>query len=336
MTTILLFALGPSYNQPKFSPCATWNPNATTFADQTTVGINPNDIYVDINNTIYVAANTLNSIQIWLEGNMTPAKNISSGLSSPFSAVASITGDIYIDNGYTNHRVDMWSWNATSSVAVMNVTGRCFYLFLDINDTLYCSNDLEHKVVKMSLNSGSNTPIIAAGTGMPGSQADMLYFPNGIFVDKNFNLYVADLGNNRIQLFQSGQLNATTVLTNGSSGLIQLNNPSSVVLDGDEYLFISDNGNNRIIKSGPNGFQCFLGCTGTSGSAPNQLYSPYGLRFDSYGNLFVADYRNNRIQKFFLMTNSCGKYLISSYQTDLLEKLVKNKVCFFLQNLLSF
>jgi hypothetical protein len=313
MIILLLFVLGPSYNQPKFSPCATWNPNAITFANQTTVGTSPNDIYIDINNTIYVAAQSLNLVQVWFEGNIVPNKTVSGGLSSPFAAVASITGDIYVDNGNVNHRVDMWSWNATSSVPVMNVTGRCFFLFLDINDTLYCSNDLEHKVVKMSLNSGSNTAIIAAGTAIPGSQADMLHFPNGIFVDKNFNLYVADYGNNRIQLFQSGQLNATTVLTNGSSGLIQLSNPSAVILDADEYLFISDSANNRIVRSGPYGFQCLLGCSVGSGSASNQLNHPYGLRFDNYGNLFVADHGNNRIQKFLLMTNSCGEYFILSY-----------------------
>jgi sugar lactone lactonase YvrE len=260
---------------------------------------------------------------------MVPVKTISNGLNSPFATAASTTGDIYVDNGNTNHRVDMWSWNATSSVAIMNVTSRCHSLFLDINNTLYCCTDVGHKVVKMSLNSGSNTATIAAGTGTSGSQAYMLSYPNGIFVDKNFNLYVADYQNNRVQMFQPGQLNATTVAGNGSSPSIQLYWPTAIVLDADEYLFISDSANNRIVRSGPYGFQCLLGCSGASGSASNQLNRPYALRFDSYGNLFVADSGNNRIQKFLLMTNSCGKYLISSYQTDLLEKLVKAKLVSF-------
>jgi sugar lactone lactonase YvrE len=335
MTTILLLCvLGPSYNQPKFASCATWNSNAITFADSTIVGTNPIDIYIDINNTIYIAAQSLNLVQIWLEGNMTPAKTLSVGLSNPFAAVASTTGNIYVDNGNVNDQVDMWSWNATSSVAVMNVTSRCISLFLDINNTLYCSNDQEHKVVKTSLSSGSTAAIIAAGTGVNGSQADMLYDPNGIFVDKNFNLYVADYGNNRIQLFQSGQRNATTVAGNGFSGSIQLHHPTGIVLDADEYLFISDTGNNRIIRSGPYGFQCLLGCSGGSGSAPNQLKLPHTLRFDSYGNIFVVDHGNNRTQKFLLMTNSCGKYLISSHRTDSLEKFSrKQRLLLSTQNL---
>lgn len=50
-----LLLIGPSYNQPKFSSCATWNTNAITFANSATVGTSPQGIYIDINNTIYVA-----------------------------------------------------------------------------------------------------------------------------------------------------------------------------------------------------------------------------------------------------------------------------------------
>lgn len=37
--------------------------------------------------------------------------------------------------------------------------------------------------------------------------------------------------------------------------------------------------------------------SGTAGTAANQLYYPYGLALDSSNALYVADYRNNRIQK---------------------------------------
>ncbi|CAF4377167.1 unnamed protein product, partial [Adineta steineri] len=72
------------------------------------------------------------------------------------------------------------------------------------------------------------------------------------------------------------------------------------------YLFIADTNNNRIIGQGPYGFRCLFGCTTISGSTSNQLYSPRTLRFDSYGNLFVADGYNNRVQKFILASNSCS------------------------------
>jgi hypothetical protein len=137
----------------------------------------------------------------------------------------------------------------------------------------------------------------------------MLNTPYGIFVDTNFDLYVADYGNNRIQLFQSGQLSGITLA--GATSLtttITLNNPTGIVLDADKYLFIADNGNSRIIGSGPNGFRCLFGCFGSWGSASNQLYWPCSLSFDSYGNMFVTDLANSRLQKFILLNNTYGKY----------------------------
>ena len=324
-----------SYNQPKFSECATWNPKAITFTNSTTVGTNPNGIYVDINNTVYAVAYNLNQVSVWLEGNMTPARTISGGFSLSFTVVALVTGDIYIDNGAVNYRVVKWSWETTTSVTVMNVTSRCISLFIDHQQTLYCSQDKEHKIVKMSLTSGSNTPTIAAGNGTNGSEAHLLSSPKGIFVDKHVNLYVADFSNNRIQLFQSGELNATTVAGNGAPGTITLNGPIAVTLDADGYLFISDYANNRIIRSGPFGFQCLLGCSGVAGAASNQLNGPHALSFDSYGNIFVADRANNRIQKFLLATNSCGKHLLPYCRMNLFGKFSKNNARIFPQKSLS-
>ena len=68
-----------------------------------------------------------------------------------------------------------------------------------------------------------------------------------------------------------------------------------------------DSNNDRIVGSGPNGFRCLVGCSGSQGSASNQLNTPITLSFDSYGNMFVTDCGNNRIEKFILTNNSLGK-----------------------------
>jgi hypothetical protein len=171
-----------------------------------------------------------------------------------------------------------------------------------------------HQVVTQSLNSASNALTIIAGTGTAGSSSNMLYYPEGIFVDINFDLYVADFSNCRIQLFRAGQLNATTVAGNGAPGTITLSCPSGIVLDADKYLYIVDLHNDRIVGSGPNGFQCLVGCSGSRGSASNQLYNPFSISFDSYGNIFVTDDYNNRIQKFILQDNLCGKLFYNKWK----------------------
>jgi DNA-binding beta-propeller fold protein YncE len=80
------------------------------------------------------------------------------------------------------------------------------------------------------------------------------------------------------------------------------------VLDASGYLFITDYNNHRIIATGPIGLRCIVGCSGYGGSAANELYYPRSLSFDNYGNIYVTDTENQRIQKFFLATNSCCKY----------------------------
>jgi hypothetical protein len=211
--------------------------------------------------------------------------------------------------------VEKWLLNATVGVPIMSICSECYGLFIDISDTLYCSMLDSSQVVARSLNSNGNT-FTTFGTGICGNASNMLCNPVGIFVNTNFDLYVADSANNRIQLFRSGESNATTIIINGASGTITLNGPTGVVLDADEYLFIVDCDNHRIIGSDVNGFRCVVGCFG-GGPAANQLWYPYTLSFDSYGNMFVTDTSNNRIQKFILSTNSCGKYINIRFSSEL-------------------
>ncbi len=229
-------------------------------------------------------------------------------------------GDIYIDDGGSNGRVVKWISNTDTFVTVMNVDSACWGLFIDINDTLYCSMHISHKVVKRWLNDTVMTSTIVAGTGNNSSASNELNEPRGIFVDVNFDLYVADCVNDRIQLFQVGQSDGKTVAGNASPNVtIQLDCPTGIVLDAEKYLFIVDQGNDRIVGSGPNGFRCLVGCDRDYHDwddyydESSQLSTPFTLSFDSYGNMFVTDRGNGRIQKFLLLENSCGKFKTMKY-----------------------
>jgi hypothetical protein len=304
----MYFIIGPSYNQPKFCPSATWNLNATTFANVSTVGATPYGIYIDTNNSVYVTEQALQQVQVWSEGSMIPTRNISGGLLNPYGLFVTDNGDVYVDNGASNNRVDKWTINAANSTIAMYVDGRCYSLFIDIYGNLYCSLDTYHTVVRKLFDDDANISTIVAGNNVAGNAPNMLNSPRGIFADLNLNLYVADFANNRIQRFESGQFNATTVAGSSANGTITLNGPTGITLDTDGYLFIVDSTSFRIIGSGPDGFRCIVACTITNGPALNQLDSPSSLSFDNYGNLFVVDTSNSRIQKFPLMSNSCGKF----------------------------
>ncbi len=299
--------LALSFNQPKFSLTAIWNSNGITFADRSIVGVLPLAIFVNTNNTIYVANRRNKQILVWNEGSINSTKTVCGNFTDSNSLFVASNGDIYIDDGYKNGRVQKWISTTKTFDTVMPVNSSCYGLFVDINDTLYCSMFENHRVVKRCLNGPVMTSVIVAGTGFPGPASDEFNGPYGIFVDLNFDLYVADCENDRIQLFQPEESNGITVAGIESPyPTIALLCPSGISLDASKYLFIVDRYNHRIIGSGPNGFRCLVGCYG-GGSQSNQLYFPFSFSFDRSGNMLVIDQANHRLQKFLYMEKSCGK-----------------------------
>ena len=237
-----------------------------------------------------------------------PTRNISNSLLQPKGLFISNNSDVYVVNGGSNGRVDWWTWIGTIGTFATNGNETCYSLAFDLGNNLYCSFSLGHKVIKRSMNMSSNATTLAAGNGSVGSSSLMLNVPRGIFITRSLNLYVADCGNNRVQLFSSGQLNGTTVAGTGASGTIAMSCPVAVTLDGSGYLFIVDQNNHRIVGAGSAGFRCIVGCSGQNGSMPFQLQLPRSLAFDTDGNLMVGDWGNGRVQQFVLASNSCGKF----------------------------
>lgn len=266
------------------------------------------DIFIDTNNTIYATIYASNRTLIWTAGSSVPTRILTQNLVNLMGVFVNREGAIFLDAAGSTGRVDKWTWNGTSGVPIMYACKQCYDLFIDDADRLYCSMGDVHQVIRKELRSASNAFTIVAGTGSAGSASDMLNRQWGIFVDINFDLYVADEKNHRVQRFPAGQRTAVTVAGSGSVNVtIILSYPTAITLDADGYLFIVDSSNHRVVASGSNGFRCMAGCSNSSGSASNQLSYPKSLSFDRDGNLFVIDEFNNRIQKFLFTGNFCSK-----------------------------
>jgi hypothetical protein len=162
------------------------------------------------------------------------------------------------------------------------------------------------------------------GDGGPATSAE-LHAPYGVAVDAFGNLYIADYYNNRIRMVApNGTI--TTVVGNGYGvGIVggysgdggpatsaELNNPSGVTVDASGNLYIADTLNQRIREVTPGGTittvagngscaikdangKCFSGDGGPATSA--ELLYPTGLALDASGNLYIADWGNERIRK---------------------------------------
>ena len=246
------------------------------------------------------------SVIVFFDGDVTHIPLWRAFLHERSGLFVAVNGDIYISY-LSNSGIRKWISSTKQWVKVTQLNQYCEGLFIDINDYIYCSASSNDQVVKRSLENKPNSTIIVAGNGTAGSLSHMLDNPTGIFVDTNLDLYVADSDNDRIQLFVYGQLNGITVA--GNNLTIELKYPIGVVLDADKHLFIVEYDNHRIVRSGPNGFQCLFGCSQLPGSSSTRLKRPTSISFDSRGNIFVADPYLERIQKILLITNSCtSKY----------------------------
>ncbi|MEI8290371.1 MAG: immunoglobulin domain-containing protein [Verrucomicrobiota bacterium] len=91
---------------------------------------------------------------------------------------------------------------------------------------------------------------------------------------------------------------------NGAATSASLNAPTGVAVDTSGNLFIADLFNNRIRKVDTNGIISTIAgnglgaFSGDGGVATNgELQSPYSVALDVFGNIFIADFNNNRIRK---------------------------------------
>lgn len=277
--------------------------------------MSPSGLFIDASNTLYAMNRQLDLICIWTQGSNNFSRTVQALANILGSIFVAMNGDIYVAH-QTQGQVYRWAVNNVTAVVAATFNASCTSIFMDTNNSLYCSMTARNQVVRQVHVVNNATKITVAGTGVNGSASDQLREPAGIYVDKNMNLYVADMGNNRIQKFRYDQKNGTTVAGNGSVGTISLNRPYAVVLDGDGYMFIIEVGSHRVIGSGPRGFRCVAACGGVNGSSASQLSAPMSLALNSFGGIFVMDSGNNRLQEFMLAGNFCSKFYFCEDSDD--------------------
>ncbi|CAF1058505.1 unnamed protein product [Didymodactylos carnosus] len=270
----------------------------------------PYDLVIDYNNVMYISDLSNNRIVQWIENNTSANLIIggNNGLNEPAGLFMDNQNNLYVADTL-NSRIEKYSLNDPIGTTVFGQYGRgsssnqldqSYALFIDVlNNSYYISDTQNHRIMLWTLDA-SNGIIVAGGNGR-GNGANQLNQPYGICIDSNSTIYIADCGNNRVQQWYRNFQTGNTV----ANGLMC---PTAVVLDTVGNMYIVDQGNHRILRwmIGAQSGATLIGTTGVYGSQPNLLYYPSSIRFDLNWNLFVADYENNRIQRFNLVNDGCN------------------------------
>ena len=253
----------------------------------------------------------------------------SASLVTPYAVTVDSAGNVYfVENGDSDIRKITAATNIITNLVGTGIAGFSgdgsaatkaqlnfpAGLALDSSGNILIADSLNNRIRKVS---GSTISTIAgngvlsySGDGGPGSSAQ-LNNPQSVAVDSSGNFYFSDTANNVVRkVTASGAI--STIAGNGTAGFggdggsptaAQLNRPRGVAVDASGNIYIADSQNARVRKiSGGsittvagNGTPGFGGDGGAASAA--MLYTPIGVAVDAAGNLYIADFTNNRIRE---------------------------------------
>ena len=249
----------------------------------------------------------------------------------PYGVALDASGNIYVVDTYgdsvrkiaSSGNITVFAGNSFEGLGGDggNATGALLdtptSLAFDAAGNAYIADSKNNRIRKVGTDGKIST---FAGTGAPSSTGDggpaansMINGPQGVTVDRNGNIYVAETAGHRVRkIAPDGTI--TTVAGNGNGGFqgdggpatqASLFYPKAIAVDPRSgNLYIADWLNSRvrvvtpdgkIFTAAGNGSYAYYGDGGPATSAG--LKFPWGLAIDSAGNVYFADDENSVIRK---------------------------------------
>ncbi|HEY3374125.1 MAG TPA: hypothetical protein VGK02_03565 [Candidatus Aquicultor sp.] len=217
-------------------------------------------------------------------------------LKAPLSIAINNKGNVYVsDQAYNSIYIFSENGKFISTFAPNNdpkfewaPTGMAF----DNEGNLYVTDVLKvHRVLvfdptgKLKLEFGSTGMTVRKGE-YPGK----FYFPNGLFIDRDKKIFVADSNNRRVQVFSPEGKFLYIIETGGL--------PRGIAIDDQNRLYVVDAlGHNVTVYNKTSKDARSLAIFGEQGTQFGQFLYPNGIALDKGGHrIFVTDRENNRIQ----------------------------------------
>ena len=237
-------------------------------------------------------------------------------IARPRAIAVDRSGNVYIADAWRDRVLRL---DATGRVAVLVGLGRRETdvprdVALDASGNAYVIVGGPHPVVKVDP-SGLVMPF--AGSGGTGYSGDggpavnaVLVFPSSVATDDQGNVYIADSGDHRIRMVDTGGT-ISTVAGTGTRGFsgdggpatsAEFDSPAGVAAGSDGAIYVADRRNHRIRRIDSAGIVTTIAGNGQSGGiepgvpairAP--LRWPWTVDVDSAGRVYIPDPWNRRV-----------------------------------------
>ena len=299
----------------KIPPGAVWSIHGVTIAGGMGKGSNrsrlnnPNGIRVTRQQSVIIA-DTMNHRIIecnllTMQGKVLVGNGIAGylngNLCKPMDVYFDSHTQTYIVSDGHNREVSQYAVGKTNKIGSIAENLRARGIAVDSNGNVYICDAERHEVRRYGPGCGDDGTLVAGGNGQ-GNRLHQLNYPTYVFVDAKLSLYISDSHNNRVVRWDDGARRGVVVA--GGHGtdrnLNQLFYPTGLVVDELNTIYVADHWNHRIMrwyKDATEG-EIILGNRYRAGDQSDHLSGPQGLAFDQYGNLYVADSNNHRIQRF--------------------------------------
>lgn len=264
-------------------------------------------------------------------------------LRTPIDAVADNAGNLYISD-YGNQRVRMvntlgvistFAGNGTSGFsgdggpATAAELHNPFGIRIANNGNIYVADELNYCIRMINTNGIIST---VAGIGSAGYSGDggpataaELSTSWQVALDASGNLYISDLGNERVRMVNTSGI-ISTFAGNGNFGnagdggpatAAELGGLSGVAADAQGNVYLACQNSYKVRMVNTSGIISTFAGNGTSGSAGDggpataaELSNVFGVVVDNAGNLYLGDQGNEKIR----FVNTSG--IISTFAGD--------------------
>jgi sugar lactone lactonase YvrE len=264
---------------------------------------------------IYVADEDNHRVQVFNQTTRAYVATLGTGwgagqtnLRHPLDVAVDAAGNIFIaDNG--NARVQQYN-GALSYVRTFGVTGVPYLtdashwntpagLAVAADNRMFLTEEFGNRLIAASATGVPLWTVGAAGVNVDLSGNDRLNRPADVALAPNGNLYVADAGNSRVQVFNASGSYVATIGSGEGQGNTQFSWPRGVFVAQNGALYVADSENERVqVFNSTGAYQATIGVTGQAGADNQHFDNPRDVAVDSRGVIYVADAYNHRVQIF--------------------------------------